>query len=1375
MTRSSGLWTEVTTSEFVHERAALDFVRRRLPDREPFRAWTNFTFIADDGTRNEVDLLVISPTGVYLVEVKSHPGRMDGDAGTWVWTTPEGKRRTFDNPLLLTERKAKKLKSLLQKQPALRGRGFYVRAAVFLANTDLTVALNAAGRTDVYGPDPDEGHPQRNHLPGLVDLLRTVDGRRGAAINRPLSRAIGQAVEQAGIRESTAHRRVGIYELTEPLAEGRGWQDFAAEHPHARGTHRRIRVYLTGLAQSEDERQALRRAADREFRFLQGIDHPGIEQPIELLSSARGPALVFPYDPAARRLDHWLADNGDVIDLLDRIQLVRDLAETLRHAHRQGLYHRALAPQHVSVSERRGKAHLRIRDWQAAARAFTSSSPTTGTAHVIDLVDERAHVYLAPETLRLPDAQSAPADIWSLGAVAFLILSGSPPAEDVEGLHAILRQQGCLTLAAAMDAPDSDLDFVIRQATMAEFTNRFVSVDEFLEYLDLAVERLTSPEEKDPLDAARGDVIAEAWRVVRRFGSGSTSVVLLTERDGRREVLKVARDEAHAARLREEHEVLRQLRHRTFVEPYGLESMAGRTVLRLEAALSSLAEELRDQGALSLDLLERYGGDLLDALVELDAEGVTHRDIKPDNLGVAERGKNHERHLVLFDFSLTRADPTDLRAGTVGYLDPFLEEREPRRWDTQAERYAAAVTLYEMSTGARPVWGDGSTDPFLTDLDLPTIDGDRFDPSVRDQLRGFFTRGLHRDPERRFDTAEDMRRAWGQALAGADRPVLTDEGLAAADVDLADVSVGTSVDELAVSARVRNVLERLEVATLGDLAAVPPSRLVRLAGIGAATRKEVAHLAQRVRERIADVPVGSDAEQASIDRIVDQLVPKPPADEDHRTAVAALLGLVEEPVGDWPTLRAVAERTGLERRVVADALASARTRWLNRPDITAVRADLVDLLRRREGIAGSDELAAALLTARGSLVGDPLRSRRARATLRAAVEAESALGRPRMVARRLGEALLVALDGELAGDEGPQRWDADRMTEVAAAVGEVAEGLAAQRPLPGPARIVSALRQVQVPDGFGPLSDAQLVRLAAAAADGVAVSPRLQLYPRGMAAEEAVAEARGALLDRQGLTPAQIGDRLRARLPDAAPLPARPALDRLLEPLGLQWQSGQGRYLLPARGGLLSTISRSAPYTSSFRTEDERERAVRDLDARLAHLAADGGFLALTVDRHHLAEAAPAILAQVRGTLVDLEFEIIAAMRAAAVNAGADWQIMLAADAAPRGDRLWGVLQRLIDRALPEVEQRLRAVPGTAVVTGLGLLARYDRLSVLERIRDAVTRDLAGQPLSGLVAVVPGDDPSARPVVDGHPLPVLTANQWAHLPSAWLQRRSQAA
>ena len=74
MDATSSRWQAITDSEFPWERDALAFVRDRLPDHDPYRVWSNFEFIADDGSINEVDLLVLTPKGLCLVEIKSRPG-----------------------------------------------------------------------------------------------------------------------------------------------------------------------------------------------------------------------------------------------------------------------------------------------------------------------------------------------------------------------------------------------------------------------------------------------------------------------------------------------------------------------------------------------------------------------------------------------------------------------------------------------------------------------------------------------------------------------------------------------------------------------------------------------------------------------------------------------------------------------------------------------------------------------------------------------------------------------------------------------------------------------------------------------------------------------------------------------------------------------------------------------------------------------------------------------------------------------------------------------------------------------------------------------------------------------------------------------------
>jgi hypothetical protein len=108
-------WKTVTRSQFPWEQEALDFIYERFPAQDNYRAWANFEFVADDGSINEVDLLVACPQGVFLIEIKSQPGDLSGDARDWTWDH-EGKKNTVENPIILTNRKCKRLKSLLARQ-----------------------------------------------------------------------------------------------------------------------------------------------------------------------------------------------------------------------------------------------------------------------------------------------------------------------------------------------------------------------------------------------------------------------------------------------------------------------------------------------------------------------------------------------------------------------------------------------------------------------------------------------------------------------------------------------------------------------------------------------------------------------------------------------------------------------------------------------------------------------------------------------------------------------------------------------------------------------------------------------------------------------------------------------------------------------------------------------------------------------------------------------------------------------------------------------------------------------------------------------------------------------------------------------------------
>ena len=132
-------------------------------------------------------------------------------------------------------------------------------------------------------------------------------------------------------------------------------------------------------------------------------------------------------------------------------------------------------------------------------------------------------------------------------------------------------------------------------------------------------------------------------------------------------MLKVALSEAENSRLHEEAEALRSI-HSEFIVAIEDELVInGKTVLVLQkAGEKTLAAQLRSEGVPSLEMLARYGDDLLSAVSSLERHGVAHRDIKPDNIGIRSLTKQRNQ-LILFDFSLASAPLDNIRVGTPGY------------------------------------------------------------------------------------------------------------------------------------------------------------------------------------------------------------------------------------------------------------------------------------------------------------------------------------------------------------------------------------------------------------------------------------------------------------------------------------------------------------------------------------------------------------------------------------------------------------------------------------------------------------------------------------------------------------------------------------
>lgn len=1371
-------WTVVSASAYEWEREALEFLREHLPDHEPWRAWSNFEFVDDEGRVNEVDLLVLTPAGLLLVEIKSRPGTIDGDAHSWVWTT-DGRRHTVDNPLLLANRKAKRLASLLKRQDAF-GRGAnrvpWVTEVIFLSKVLQSPRIDPGTARRVFLRGNPRGASDTGIIAALTGTLDTELGRPGS-VDSNIARATARSIEQAGIRPAGRDRRVGDYLLGALLGEGDGWQDFVAKHASL-GVARRVRVYPYARAASPDERERLGRMAMREFRVLEGIDHSGILRVLDFRETELGPALVFEHDPNSIRLDRFLREKLSDLTAEARLGLLRQLAEALGHAHGKRLYHRGLAPQNVLVhGVAEGQPRLQIMNWQVASRAEGSQTAipvTSGTRNIDDHFGDPAKVYLAPEALSGGEA-GAQADVFSLGAIAYHLFTGRPPADSPLELPAKLREGGGLRLAEAVDGIGTFLEDLVRASTAPVVRDRIASAGEFLEYLALAETDARAQESTttvDPSIAKRDDQLEGGFVVVRKLGRGGTADALLVRRNGEDDelVLKVAVDETHGDRLQAEAAVLRRLHHQNIVRIIDTLTVSGRAAILMEKAGDrTLAERLRGDDMPSLDLMRRFGEDLLQALNHLEEQGVAHRDIKPDNIGIAPAGGSGRLRLVLFDFSLTRTPPENIQAGTRPYLDPFLALRPQRRWDLHAERYAAAVTLHELVAGLPPTWGDGATEPLVTE-DEATIATDRFDPTLREGLRDFFTQALRRNAEERFDNAEEMLRDWRRAFEPLDRGAIAEDSI---ETIARRLDRRSTIAELGYSVEARDVLDRMGVHTVQQLLAVDRIRFRYLRSVSDKVRREIRERAKRLAEIRPELKPGGGSEDAqvwaSVDRLAEFLIPRRPAgDETAEDRLLELyLGLepADGPVS-WPAAGAVAREAGVARSAVAAVLSKARDRWHKSRELNELRTELVSLLSSAGGVATADELAALLLAARGSVEDSEIDRRRlASAVLRASIELEASASDAVRFASYADQApILVALSPELAAH--------------AVGLGTIADRMALEDPLPSPGRVEEELNLVAPPGGKA-LPPGRTLRLAAAASKSASLSARAELYPRGMSPATALRLSLGSLAGPRLLSEEAVRERVRGRFPDAAQLPPRPDLDRLLDEVGAEriWRDddpdGRGyvsRIVTPSDRGSPSGVLRYGTLAAAPQATPEVLDA-RSLEEKIVGAGRSGAFLALTVDPRRAPRAEAELLRRFAPReRVSLELLLLREMRAEAEARKVKWPVVLAADAEGHDGKGFRNLLRLATKAAERVLATLLARDRPALLVNPGLLARYDLMPMLTDLAQA--SGTRGGPPS-LWVLVPQAD-GGMPTIDGASLPVMSAANWARLTDPWLANAHRA-
>ena len=184
---------------------------------------------------------------------------------------------------------------------------------------------------------------------------------------------------------------------------------------------------------------------------------------------------------------------------------------------------------------------------------------------------------------------------------------------------------------------------------------------------------------------------------------------------------------------------------------------------------TDLREVLKHEGAMHPERAVALLEQVTSALDEAHANGLVHRDVKPANVLIQDRGGRE--HAFLTDFGLAKQmdsqsglTKTGMLAGTVDYMAP--EQAAGARLDARTDVYALGCVLFEMLTGRVP---------FERPDTIATLFAHRYDPppplrSVRPDLDPAFeqvvARALAKDPAERYMSAGDLGRAARAAAQG---------------------------------------------------------------------------------------------------------------------------------------------------------------------------------------------------------------------------------------------------------------------------------------------------------------------------------------------------------------------------------------------------------------------------------------------------------------------------------------------------------------------------------------------------------------------------------------------------------------------------------
>ena len=231
-------------------------------------------------------------------------------------------------------------------------------------------------------------------------------------------------------------------------------------------------------------------------------------------------------------------------------------------------------------------------------------------------------------------------------------------------------------------------------------------------------------------------------------------------------------------RFRREAQHAAALNHPNIVSVYDTGSDDGTHYIVMEYVEGkTLRDIIREEGPLLPERVAEIGADVCAGLAFAHSHGIVHRDIKPANIMVTTAGA-----VKVADFGIARAvsgdtvTQTAMVLGTAQYFSP--EQAQSAPVDARSDIYSLGVVLYEMLTRQVPFTGSSPVAIAYKHVKEAPVLPSRLNPDVPPALEAIVMKAMAKNPDNRYQSADEMREDLMRALHGRPvqaTPVLSDQ------------------------------------------------------------------------------------------------------------------------------------------------------------------------------------------------------------------------------------------------------------------------------------------------------------------------------------------------------------------------------------------------------------------------------------------------------------------------------------------------------------------------------------------------------------------------------------------------------------------------